>query len=432
MNSTGKVLRHEKLLLAIPAAVISLLPFLLRQNTSGPGMLVHYLAQPCLSPFLAASLTASALIFFADRGLSRRDATLAAGLTVPLAAIYWTAGIGSALWVGAAELSGGAVLGIAAILAAALLGRIRLLFRTAVLPACMALTGMFLKASIKLHPRTLDPLLYRFDQTLGGQASFWMGRQFAHSEWLRNTSFLAYALLPAAAALAFIYERHAAPKTPVFRSLTVVFLSMGAIGSCLYHLVPATGPAFAFHAYYPASAPAAPLLANSTLFLADGARNAMPSLHVSWALLLFWSSRNWPRSIRAGFAAFFALTVCATLGLGEHYVVDLVVAFPFTLTVRAAFLRSVRCAAGAASVTGLWMYAVSSGLLIEHPHPMLNRALVALNVIGICRVQQRLADRMLPAHVPVLAPSPAACVSFHDGAQPKVFRSLPEILTEAA
>jgi hypothetical protein len=66
-----------------------------------------------------------------------------------------------------------------------------------------------------------------------------------------------------------------------------------------------------------------------------GARNAIPSLHMAWVLLVWWNSRGLARWIRAIALVFVVLTVMATLGTGEHYFIDLVVAFPFSLMVQA-------------------------------------------------------------------------------------------------
>jgi len=68
----------------------------------------------------------------------------------------------------------------------------------------------------------------------------------------------------------------------------------------------------------------------------------MPSLHMTWVVLLWWNaapSRFWIRCL-TGFTLIF--TVCATLGFGEHYLIDLVIAFPFALTVQAICLPDVR------------------------------------------------------------------------------------------
>jgi len=58
---------------------------------------------------------------------------------------------------------------------------------------------------------------------------------------------------------------------------------------------------------------------------------------MAWVLLVWWYSRAlswWERSIAFLFLFF---TVLATLGTGEHYLIDLVVAFPFAVFVEALF-----------------------------------------------------------------------------------------------
>ena len=57
----------------------------------------------------------------------------------------------------------------------------------------------------------------------------------------------------------------------------------------------------------------------------------MPSLHVAWALLVYWlwRSSRWRWIV----LAYLLLTMLATLGGGEHYLVDVVAAFPFALAV---------------------------------------------------------------------------------------------------
>jgi len=56
---------------------------------------------------------------------------------------------------------------------------------------------------------------------------------------------------------------------------------------------------------------------------------------MAWVLLVWWYSRGlswWERGVAFAFLVF---TVLATLGTGEHYLVDLVVAFPFAVLVEA-------------------------------------------------------------------------------------------------
>jgi hypothetical protein len=66
-------------------------------------------------------------------------------------------------------------------------------------------------------------------------------------------------------------------------------------------------------------------------------RNAMPSLHFSAALLVYWNTLGMRRASRIAAGLFLAGTAFATLALGEHYLIDLIVAFPFSLMFQAVF-----------------------------------------------------------------------------------------------
>ena len=120
--------------------------------------------------------------------------------------------------------------------------------------------------------------------------------------------------------------------------IVFVLLSAVIVGVLCYNLLPACGPRMLlganefntgdpFVAVFPPGA--------QPVMLAVAAkypRNAMPSLHMTWALLVLWICRDLKRGyLLAGGFAF--LTAVATLAVGEHYLVDLVVAFPFALAV---------------------------------------------------------------------------------------------------
>ena len=116
------------------------------------------------------------------------------------------------------------------------------------------------------------------------------------------------------------------------------FLVTGPVGILFYNLFPACGPRYLFQQGFPFHVfpihQASRLLLEPTAI--EGARNAMPSLHMAWTLLAFWYSRGlswWERSIALFFVAF---TVLGTMGLGEHWFADLVVAFPFALMIQAS------------------------------------------------------------------------------------------------
>jgi hypothetical protein len=95
----------------------------------------------------------------------------------------------------------------------------------------------------------------------------------------------------------------------------------------------------------------------------------MPSLHIGWALLVWWQAQPHGRWVRALGHLFLGLTIVATLGFGYHYATDVVVAFPFTLAMWAACVESLPWAAperlraigAGAAMTAVWLWAIRAG-----------------------------------------------------------------------
>jgi hypothetical protein len=56
---------------------------------------------------------------------------------------------------------------------------------------------------------------------------------------------------------------------------------------------------------------------------------------MAWVLLAFWYSQKLSALERSITFAFVVFTACSTLGTGEHYFIDLIVAFPFALFMQA-------------------------------------------------------------------------------------------------
>ena len=195
--------------------------------------------------------------------------------------------------------------------------------------------GYLHKFTENAHPKVLDLYLYSFDSSLHAPIAFWMGQLYAKWKVLGDVSLVFYVGLPFSLALVYAGQasRLRGKAIPIF----VAFLLMGPIGGIFYNLFPALGPAHLFGDRFPWQ----PLATDQArrLFLEPvaipGLRNAIPSLHMGWTLMSLWYSRGlsiWER----GFAmAFVAFTVVATMGTGEHYLVDLVVAFPFVLFLQA-------------------------------------------------------------------------------------------------
>jgi hypothetical protein len=187
-----------------------------------------------------------------------------------------------------------------------------------------------------LYPKTYDLYLYAFDGSFGFQPSFLLAKGLAASSVLRVASVLTYISLPFVMALVYALRLPRGAERPSWDLITM-FMLAGLGGWVLYNIVPATGPLHAFRADFPWRP--LPYSSLPRLFLemvpvsGEIPRNAIPSLHMAWVILLFWSSEVLNRAVRYFLAIYLVLTVIATMGMGEHYFVDLVAALPFALAV---------------------------------------------------------------------------------------------------
>jgi hypothetical protein len=233
-------------------------------------------------------------------------------------------------------------------------------------PVLLIFTNVALVATIRFQPRIFDLFLFRFDGLFGVQPSFLVGQWFAASPMLQNTCFLVYAALPLAEVLVFVlYVRgNRMPINPL-----VAFVVAGVAGFVFYQVCPATGQIHIFGGEFPLYPPpnSLPL---QTMRLDDMPRNAIPSLHSAWALLLWWAVRYCHRWMRCVATAFLILTLLATLGLGEHYLIDLAVAVPFTATVLAICARQVSRALASGGLTLGWLLYLRFGLPAATPSPL--------------------------------------------------------------
>ena len=255
-----------------------------------------------------------------------------------------------------AGLSGLAVLGTRTIWAHK---QDRTLFLYAFFPAVLFVASEYMASTLldyteALHPKTFDLYLYSVDSSLRVQFSFLLGQMFARYPWFRFTGLLFYIALPLP--LALVYAAHLRLKNKNAFPVMLAFLVTGPMGVLFYNMVPATGPVHIFgqgFPWHPLSTSQAMQMVLETIPL-KGARNAIPSLHMAWVLLIWWNSKGLSRWIRAIALAFVIFTVLATLGTGEHYFVDLVVAFPFALMVQALCLYPLPFKSGSRRVAFLF------------------------------------------------------------------------------
>lgn len=168
----------------------------------------------------------------------------------------------------------------------------------------------------------------------------------------------------------------------------VALIALGVIGFGLYQLCPAAGPAYRFAGVFPFTTPDPASLPSGATFLETGARNAMPSLHISWTLIILVCALSWHWTLRAAAVVISALTLLAMLGSGEHYFIDAVVALPLVAGVLAGTARSLprvlrlTMSAGTSIITLAWLLAFRTGAALALSDGRRVLASVATAVIG--------------------------------------------------
>jgi hypothetical protein len=247
-------------------------------------------------------------------------------------------------WISFAGISSLAIMGIDSVWTK---GEERKTNLLAFVPSLLFVTSEYfadnmLRWAATVHDKVYDLYLYAFDASLHLQIPFAVGRYFAQHGIVRQISLLAYIGLsvPIAVVYAGQLRRTGAKALQCF----IAFVITGPMGILFYNAVPALGPAHLFTKNFPWH----PLAIEQVrhLFLEpvalDGPRNAIPSLHMAWVLLAWWYSRGLSKPER-GIALFYLVFVAlATLGTGEHYFIDLVVAVPFALFMESLFAYDLR------------------------------------------------------------------------------------------
>ena len=241
--------------------------------------------------------------------------------------------------------------------------------------------------AIRFTPLTYDRLLYAVDYKFGGPPSWVIGRLFrAHASLFLACAY-AYNSLPLGmVACMWLRWRDRQNRVHETADLLWMAVSLGIVGFLLYQVCPAAGPIYLFPKQFPYAVPSVVGLATSPAPMQAVPRNAMPSLHVAWMLLLFWNTRNRAWWIRLLATAYLVLTALATLGLGEHYLADLIVAPPLVVAIQAACTRSaarerwIACLTGAV-ITLSWLIAFRTGAAMMVPRGAAIWSLAAVSLL---------------------------------------------------
>jgi hypothetical protein len=261
---------------------------------------------------------------------------------------------------------------------------------------------MVLGISAKMLPMTLDRYLFAVDGSYGFQASF-LGAQFllAHP-WLLHTCAVCYFNLPIGMTVMYLLLQRKAGEKDANRFIQFA-IYLAITGTSLYFACPAVGPGGAFHGAFPDRIPPAPALIQ--VFMPLAARNCMPSMHTAWILCILWCAPHMARWMRAILWAFAGFTLLYALSAGGHYLVDLFVAVPFTLAVRAGF-RSEWKSPGLlvnAALVAFWFVAIRYGVGWFTATPVVPYGLAAVTLLS------PLWSRPVKPRVPVAVfPTPEA------------------------
>lgn len=243
----------------------------------------------------------------------------------------------------------------------------------ALIPALCLCSVVAVNLAASVTPITYDRFLYAFDVKFGGPPAWVVGSWLRVHPWLFEACGYVYNSLPLGLAVCLAVQwRDRINNARILVDLRWVAVGLGVVGFLLYQVCPAAGPVYLFRQQFPANVPSLASIVIQPGWLPPVARNAMPSLHVGWTLLLFWNMRRRNWWMAAIFAAYLTLTALATLGYGEHYLVDLMVAPPLALAIQAACTRTEsrwRWAATAlgSAITLAWLVSFRSGAALRVP-----------------------------------------------------------------
>jgi hypothetical protein len=197
-----------------------------------------------------------------------------------------------------------------------------LLMSLATVPLSLAVLTTIGKLSC-LAPVKYDQYFYLMDLRLG-DPSYTIGVFLAGHPICNRIIQVIYNLLPYEVIAIFGANLWRTSLAEAGRSLWAYFL-MYSIILPLYLIFPAAGPGLAF----PGFPYIHPAIVVPHVMALRAAPNCMPSGHFAQALLTIWLARKWRVGVVLS-VLFAALTGVATLGLGEHYVIDLVAAVPYS------------------------------------------------------------------------------------------------------
>lgn len=188
--------------------------------------------------------------------------------------------------------------------------------------------GSALVVNSIIFPVTHDAYLYKIESAFYGLAALVATIHNNSIEIFSKLTIYSYSVLAAlfVPLLAWLHREKKEKTLHAWRGILLPFF----VAWFCYAWLPASGPAFLFPGKYPGDIVDPKDMSLGLTAIMTTPRNAMPSMHLSGAifLLMFAAAlkRKWVFLLSV---LFVLITAWATLALGEHYVIDLVVAMPF-------------------------------------------------------------------------------------------------------
>ena len=249
-----------------------------------------------------------------------------------------------------------------------------------------------------------DELLFAFDtRFFGSQCDVILGKLFDRYFPLRLFFVQIYNALP----LAFVLAYLALPNSKRVRRQYCAMMALPAVVLvAMYTVCPGAGPRYLFRNDFPFSTKAI-MEPHVIVFSQPVLLNTTPSGHLAWALLLFWIVRRHSASKAARYVAgtFVALTAVSTMGTGEHYLIDLVLALPFAAGIWDMVMGRWKWALGYSLSVVVWSVGLRLGWALDAPSPVVWVAMIATMAVPILARQHAaraltVGPEVCPEHSP--------------------------------
>ncbi|WP_293931113.1 fused MFS/spermidine synthase [Iodobacter sp.] len=243
-----------------------------------------------------------------------------------------------------------------------------------------------------LSPLVYDAILYQFDGSLGFSASTILSSLVQDYPLFLNWIIKPiYLMLPLGMGLQYVQQMQSKEPAKVYL-LLFWFSSMFIVCLFSYLLLPATGPKYIFTHLFPNNMPPLTDIMNVPLVNPVAyPRNAFPSMHFGWAFAMWLNAILMKGKLQTKFFLVITiLTALATLSLGEHYLIDLIVAVPFTYALQGIFLRGLplnhtarwQCILVGTALWLAWVVALRTGIEVFIGLPWLSWGAVLFSLVS--------------------------------------------------